>query len=94
MDNQIKINEIEVQKINLQPNDVLMVTVQHEDADEQSMLALKETLTSLFPNNKIMLFSLGLEGYVKFTVASQSQKNYCDDCDCGKKQEWENKNVK
>lgn len=94
MSNELKINEIEVQKINLQPGDVLMVTVQHEDADEESLYALKNTLTGLFPNNKIMLFSMSSEGYVKFTVASQTQKNYCDDCNCGKKQEWEMKNDK
>lgn len=94
MSNEIKINQIEVQKINLQPGDVLMVTVQHEDVNEEALYALKNTLTGIFPDNKIMLFSMSSEGYVKFTVASQSQpqKNYCEDCDCGKKQEWETKN--
>ena len=94
MNNELKINEISVQKINLQPNDVLMVTIQHEDVDENSLHVLKDTLTGLFPNNKIMLFSMASEGYVKFAVASQSQKSYCDNCDCGKKEEWENKNAK
>ena len=94
MNDELKINEIEVQKLNLQPNDVLMVTVQHKDADEESLIALKNTLLGIFPNNKIMLFSLASEGYVKFSVVGQTQKNYCDDCDCGKKQEWENENGK
>jgi hypothetical protein len=80
MSDDLTINEVEVQRVNLQPNDVLMVTVNHEDITEHSIEQLREKLKVLFPTNKVMLFAMGPEGYVKFTVATQSEKSYCDRC--------------
>lgn len=75
-DENTNITELQVQKLNLQPGDVLMVTVNHPDIDEDSARSLKDKLASLFPNNKVMLFTMGPEGYVKFTVATSSDISY------------------
>jgi hypothetical protein len=92
MSDEIKITELEVQKLNLQPGDVLMVTIRHDDVREDDLGGLRNMLRRFFPNNQAMLFAMGSEGYVKFTVASQpetSYTGYCTDCDCGKKERVE-----
>ncbi len=89
MNDEIKLNELDVQKLNLKEGDVLMVTVKHEDIDVTSMEQLRNSLGTIFPNNKVAVFAMGSEGYVKFTVASQPQLSYCSDCDCGKKEQVE-----
>lgn len=86
MNEELKITDIQATKINLQEGDVLMVTVNHEDLNQESLKHLKDKLDSLFPLNEVMVFGMGSEGYVKFTVASQPKLSYCSDCDCGKKE--------
>ena len=88
-----QLNISEVQKVNLTPNDVLMVTIQNDGIDEPALRNLQEQLKKFFPNNKVALFAMGSEGYVKFTVASTQEpvvQSYCTDCDCGKKERIEN----
>ena len=89
-DSKIVIKEVEVQKINLNPSDVLMVNVHHDDVDEESLRLLLKQLKSAFPNNKVAVFAMGSEGTIRFTVASQSEVLYCSNCNCGKKEEVEN----
>lgn len=87
MSDEINIREVEATKLNLQEGDILMVTVNHEDVSNESLAQLKNKLDTLFPNNQIMVFGMGSEGYVKFTVASNPKLSYCSDCDCGKKEQ-------
>lgn len=89
MSDEVTINEIEAQKINLQPGDVLMVTINHADLEQEGMMRLRDQFKRVFPNNEIMVFGMGGEGYVKFTVATQPKVGYCSNCDCGKKEEAE-----
>jgi hypothetical protein len=99
MNEELKVTEVEATKIDLKQGDVLMVTVKHEDIDLESLNSLREKFIEIFPNNKVMVFGMGSEGYVKFTIASQPKttyNDYCTDCDCGKKEkvleQQENKN--
>jgi len=95
MNEEIKLKELEVQKINLQPGDVLMVTVKHEDIDYSSMQNLRKQLNLAFPDNKVMLFGMGNSGEVKLAVMSSEpvapapSLGYCGDCSCGKKERVE-----
>jgi hypothetical protein len=92
-----KFTELEVQKLNLQPSDVLMVTIKHEDVSQEDLQFVQKKLETLFPNNKVMSFAMGEEGYIKFTIASTSNAsytNYCNNCDCGKKETAEQENKK
>lgn len=67
-DNSIKIKEIEVTKLNLTPGDVLAVKIYSNDIQEYELDILKSRLTTLFPNNKIMLFSMPTNGRIEMDV--------------------------
>lgn len=85
----IKINEIEVTKLNLQPGDTLAVTIKSDDLDEHILNHLKAQFKIAFPDNRVLLFGLGSKDDIKFTAISEATPqvaSYCVDCDCGKKE--------
>jgi hypothetical protein len=97
----VKLIEVEVNKISLQPGDVLMTKVKGPDfKDDEVVQMLGESLRKVFPNNKVGV--LYLDGNdIDFTVVSANEAeklkqensennacspaNYCVDCNCGKK---------
>lgn len=102
--------EVEINKISLQPGDVLLAKCKGPDfEDQETCEALKHSLQSVFPNNKIgVLFMQGNE--IDFSVITQetaqalekaskpeesscNAQNYCVDCNCGKKALAEGENV-
>ena len=103
--NEIKANllEVEINKINLKPGDVLLAKVKGPDfKDEEVCEALKESLKSVFPNNRIGVLFLE-ENQIDFSLISSetaqeleklskpqentcNTTNYCDNCSCGKKE--------
>ena len=87
------INQVDVQKLNLAENDVLMITIKYSEITQEALEGLRDSFKNFFPNNKVALFAMGDEGFVKFTVASQPEptyNSYCSDCSCGKKERAEN----
>lgn len=68
---------VDVTRVNLQPGDVLMVTVK-SDADSESLSYLNERLQYFFPDNKIVVFGIQKGDSVDFTIASQDKENYTD----------------
>lgn len=96
---EVSIKEIEIQKLSLQPGEVLIVTTKIEDMDEHSMNALAEGLRTHFPNNKVALLALGTDDSIRFTVVKEVAKpdmscasspvGYCSDCNCGKREQVE-----
>ena len=62
---------MEIAKINLQEGDVLAVKLIGDDLDPSSMSSLKEQLKTLFPNNKIMIFSMPLGSNIFFEAIGQ-----------------------
>jgi len=82
---EIALVEVVATKINLAPGDTLMVTLKHDDVEFEELQYLKKGFEREFPNNKIFLFNVGIDGDLKFTVASKEEVSYCSDCSCGKK---------
>lgn len=86
---------VEVQRINLQLNDVLMVTVKNDDLSQESVDMLRNQLQLVFPKNKVFVFAMGTNDDVQLSIVSQSENpvaecspvGYCSDCDCGKKEQ-------
>jgi len=84
---------VEVQRVNLQPGDVLMVTVKNDDLSQESVDMLRKQLQLVFPNNKVFVFAMGTSDDVQLSIVSQGENpvaecspvGYCSDCDCGKK---------
>lgn len=101
---EVKFNEVDVQKLNLQPGEVLIVTVRSDEADEASVNGLSKGLKNIFPNNKVVVFSVGASDGIDLTVARNMSQDsevqqrpgcgptpadYCDNCSCGKKEAYE-----
>lgn len=72
----LKFKEVEATKINLIEGDVLMVTVKSDDANPESLTLLNDILKEMFPNNRIMVFGMGLNDEVKFTIANRDEADY------------------
>lgn len=100
---EISLNEIDVQKLSLQPGEVLIVTIKSDELTEDSMYELRRGLMGYFPNNKVLVMGVGSEGSVNLTVAravayddpkpqvgcGTTPASYCNDCSCGKKEAYE-----
>ncbi len=89
---EIKINEVDVQRLNLQPGEVLIVKVKSDDINEASLNALSQGFKSILTNNKVVVMAVGSEGSIDLTVAKETEYpavNFCTDCACGKKDAYE-----
>lgn len=91
---EISIKEVEVTKLNLQTDDVLMVTVKNNEITQSNLESLRNGLRSIFPKNEVMVLCLSNDDEVRFTVTKQVQsscgtQSYCSDCNCGKKEQAE-----
>lgn len=101
MSDEIRLNEVDVVKINPQPGEIIIVTIKSDDVDMASMQSLRESMRKVFPNNQVMLMSVGSEGDIKFVVAKDASlsdtkvgcgatpASFCSDCSCGKKEAYE-----
>ena len=86
---EIKLNEIEVQKLNLQPGEVLIVKVKSDEITMASLEGLSEGIKSYFPNNKVAVLAIGENGAIDLTVVKESGNvescaTVCANCNCGK----------
>jgi hypothetical protein len=94
---EIEIKEIEVAKLNLQPGDVLAVTVKSDHISSYPLEILRENLKHIFPNNVVTVFGVKLDDEIKFSIVNETQnlgcgvQSYCADCSCGKKEQVEGK---
>jgi hypothetical protein len=86
---ELQIKEVEVQKLEVLPGQVLMVTVKNDDISQDSLAELKTMLATLFPDNQVMVFGMGTSGDVKFALVNEPKISYCTDCACGKKERAE-----
>lgn len=83
---EIKFDVVELQKINLKHGDVLSVKLVSNEFDDNTMLSLREHLQSVFPDNKIMIFTMPKGSDIVFEAVTKNPVNYCADCTCGKKE--------
>lgn len=89
---ELKINEVDVQKLNLQPGEVLVVKVRSDEINASDISQLSIGLKDIFKNNKVVVLAVGESGSIDLTIAKEAeypQTNYCTDCSCGKKQAYE-----
>jgi len=101
---ELKFNEVEVQKLNMQKDEVLIVKIRSDELTASAMDALRNGFKSLLPNNKVVVLGVDTDGSIDLTVAKGSEYpveeapkvdcstvNYCDSCSCGKKEAFESK---
>lgn len=92
---QIGFDVAELQVINLKQGDVLSVKLIGE-FDQETMESLQAHLAPIFPNNKVMVFTMPMGSDIVFEAIKQSPESdcsdpisYCSDCNCGKKEQVE-----
>lgn len=94
---QIGFDVAELTVINLKPGDVLSVKLVGDQFDEETTKSLQDHLKTVFPDNKIMVFTMPNGTDIVFEAikpapeASCSTASYCTDCNCGKKEQMEGK---
>jgi len=93
---EITLNEVDVQKLSLQPGDTLVVTVKGEEfLDEKIMGDLRDSFRKKFKNNQVevVLLAMPEDHDVKLSVIKNEAipAPYCAGCDCGKKERFEKK---
>lgn len=94
---ELKLNEVEVTKLNLQPGETLVVTVKSEDMSMYDMDDMAKGFRKLFPNNKVAVLNVGTTNEVVMTVVKDlaaescgsTPSSFCGDCSCGKKEAYE-----
>jgi hypothetical protein len=99
MSTEIKINEIDVQKLNMSPGEILVVKLKgNQFLNGDAMNSLQNGLASLLPNNKIVILGIPENHYLEMQVVSGSSESvgcgtepsqYCGDCNCGKRETYE-----
>ena len=94
---ELTLKEVEVAKLDLQPGQILAVTVKSPELISDDLASLQRKFSSVFPNNRVMIFGLGEDDSVKFSVLTEVKAepaktpSYCTDCSCGKKEQAEGK---
>jgi hypothetical protein len=95
---ELKLNEVEVTKLNLQPGETLVVTLRSDEIGEYDMDSLGAAFRKAFPNNRVAVLNVGTNGDVKFQSIKEEVKDlscsnspvgYCGDCNCGKREQIE-----
>jgi len=88
---ELKFVEVEVAKLNLKPDDTLIIKLKGDSFFPETMQSLQDHFKEAFKNNpvKVLLFSLPDGHDMNFEVVSEKKScntgSYCADCSCGKK---------
>lgn len=69
-DAETKINQVDLARLNLDPEEVLVVTIKSDDLTEYSMSQLRKGFEKYFPNNKILVLGVGETGSIGLTIAT------------------------
>lgn len=94
--NEMVFSEATFTRLSLLPGEVLGVKVVSDTLGTEALSNLQKKLSSLFPNNKVMVFCMPVGEDISFTAMSGSSKSgcgpqACDDCNCGKKEALQTK---
>lgn len=68
------LNEVEVQKLNLQPNEMLIIKIKSDEITTVDMESLATGMRSYFPNNKVVVLSVEAGGEIDLTTVAQNDK--------------------
>lgn len=90
---EITFKEVELTKLDLKPGDTLAMTIKSDDIDEHTVNSLKQNMGAAFPRVNVLIFGIGLDNELNFTVISENKEisscsttQYCVNCNCGKKE--------
>jgi len=76
---ELKISELEIAKLNLQPGDTLMVKVRGDDFDyAETMESLRQSLQNAFPLARVMVLCMDKDHDIQVTVIKQGASDESD----------------
>jgi hypothetical protein len=90
----MEFTEAQVAKLNLQPGEILVVTIKSHDVDTSVLESFKKTIQKFFDKNQVLIFACAPEEEINFSTIAESSvgcgtQSYCGDCSCGKKEQYE-----
>lgn len=98
---EINFNEIQLQRINLEPGDTLLVKLVGDNMmnlPEDKIKELNHLLVETFDKNPIIILKVPKDNQIEFQAIIQAptesacgSQSYCADCSCGKKEAAESK---
>lgn len=96
---EVVIKEVEATILDVKPGQTLAITVKSNDIDEFTINSLRQNLNKAFPGVRVLLFGIGLDDDIRFTAISEIKPDkeisscatgqFCVDCNCGKKEQYE-----
>lgn len=96
---EIKFKDVELTKLDVKPGETLAVTIKSDDIDGATINEIKKNLSLAFPGVRVLIFGISLADDVKFTAVTELSENkennscansqFCVDCSCGKKEQYE-----
>jgi hypothetical protein len=98
----MKIEIAELTKINLGPNDTLLVKLKGEEFlnDHSFADVMKKNFEKVFPENRVILMTMPYNHDVELSAINENSENkgcntasYCADCSCGKKERLSEDNL-
>ncbi len=72
----IKIKEVEVQKLNLKPNDILVISLtfdENEDPDFEGMAQILDEFRKAIPDNKVMAMVTPTTKKAQFSIFTKEE---------------------
>lgn len=81
---EITLKDIEVQKLNLKPDDVLVVKLIGDAFMEEDTVELRNVLKQLI-SNKVLVLSIPSDNSIDLTIVQSADKfecEGCEDCNC------------
>jgi hypothetical protein len=96
--NAFNISDVQIAKLSLAEGEILTMRIFSDSVNELDLAMLKRQLTSVFPHNRILLFSMAKGDRMEIEVVAPEApavspctepENYCNSCACGKKERIE-----
>lgn len=69
---ELKLNELEVRKLNPQPGETLLFTIKSDSVDTEDIQRLSDGLKAFFPNNRVAVLSVGAHEDIQLTITQES----------------------
>lgn len=95
------LKEIEFQKISLKPGETLVVKLIGDEflQDAVQLAGFKDSLSRRFTGNSVLVMALPTGTQAEFSAITENKEisscatgNFCADCNCGKKEQFEGEN--
>jgi hypothetical protein len=100
LNEEIRLNMVDVTKISLDLGDVLMVSIKSDSVGPDDLRMLSKGFQRFFPDNQVLVMAVEKNGDIRYSVATTPKPaevaptaNFCNDCGCGKKEAWEQYNI-